>query len=192
MCLTAGPCPVTNQVCQQPCGNPINDTWVMGADGTLRLRHQSNMCLHSTAGSASDLPVYVAPCPSPLDDTVVWRTSPYPPVNTTEYVGLCSRLQFGRVVPRSGYCFNLYIDNSWKVNDGNAVLANGTVRGGVLNTWHTISLAVTSANGVVAQIDGAVVANLPGAGGTYANGMVAINSGYNLAWFDNFSVSPST
>lgn len=188
MCLSAGPCSDPSSVCQQPCANAVNASWDAPGDGTLRLRSNHALCLLSAASEAADSNVTLGACPTgSLPATARWRNMTAPAVSV--YVGACVRLAFGRNVPRAGVCLNLYASGEWRLETAiNSTLASGSIAGPVEDQWHRIQLEADAADTVTATIDDTVVARIANGGTAYKAGMVCLQSGYNVAFFDNFSL----
>ena len=53
--------------------------------------------------------------------------------------------------------------------------------------WHTLSLEVAG-DSITASVDGKKVASVTDA--KFQHGMVAVGSGWHLAYFDDFSIAP--
>jgi len=103
------------------------------------------------------------------------------------YAGLCGRIQPGEDYQRNGYCYYVYSNGNWRVaaND-QKVLGSGTL-GAAVTGWHSLSLSLNG-NAVVATFDGKTLVNTTD--NSYAKGFVSLNSGWNIASFDNFSLAP--
>lgn len=60
-----------------------------------------------------------------------------------------------------------------------------------IGTWHTLKLELVGKQ-VTGTVDGVVVGTVADTHATYTHGMVAIGSGWHLAYFDNFTVDAKT
>ena len=72
------------------------------------------------------------------------------------------------------------------VQEGAAVAATPYI-----STWHTLKLELVGKQ-VTGTVDGVVVGTVADTNATYTHGMVAIGSGWHLAYFDNFTVDAKT
>jgi len=60
-----------------------------------------------------------------------------------------------------------------------------------IGTWHTLKLELVGKQ-VTGTVDGKVVGTVTDTNATYTHGMVAIGSGWHIAYFDNFTVNAKT
>jgi hypothetical protein len=105
--------------------------------------------------------------------------------------------------PPAGYCLIVDSNNSWFLSNGGKsygtrdmpyVLASGSlgeeavVAGG---RWHTLQLDLVGTK-VTGTVDGKVVGQVNDRNATFTYGMVAIGSGWHVAYFDNFTVNAQT
>ena len=60
-----------------------------------------------------------------------------------------------------------------------------------IGTWHTLKLELVGKQ-VTGTVDGVVVGTVADTNVTYTLGMVAIGSGWHLAYFSNFTVDAKT
>lgn len=184
MCLSTGPCSITTTACQQPCAKAENSAFDLLADGTIRPRSDHSQCLMAATAATEDGNVTLGACGERVPLNAMWLNQTT--LSNGVYVGACARLQFGRSVPRSGICFNIRATGQWELLNG-APVASGQVNGTAVGVWHTIQLTM-SGEDVTASIDGSVVATVKGAAAKFPMGTACLESGYNVAYFDNVSL----
>eukprot|EP00729_Bicosta_minor_P001071 gene1071-29945_t len=104
--------------------------------------------------------------------------------------------------PPAGYCLIVDGNGSW---DQPFLLASGKLQAVVspadaaaaaaatpyTGTWHTLKLELVGKQ-VTGTVDGVVVGTVADTKVTYTHGMVAIGSGWHLAYFSNFTVDAKT
>lgn len=109
-------------------------------------------------------------------------TSPTPcSADHRGYAGLCVRANTGGV----GVCLRIDSDGAWAMMGGGA--ASGNVSYDPATTWTHLKIIATGTN-LTAVVNGVAYPAGPAAAAAATNGMVSINSGFNVAYFDNFSI----
>eukprot|EP01062_Namystynia_karyoxenos_P031737 TRINITY_DN2350_c2_g1_i1.p1 TRINITY_DN2350_c2_g1~~TRINITY_DN2350_c2_g1_i1.p1 ORF type:complete len:808 (+),score=197.48 TRINITY_DN2350_c2_g1_i1:73-2424(+) len=188
-CVTAAKCG-GSELCTAVCSAAAaaNQTWTFnasgGAAGELELKG-TGRCV-TVASSALKAPLSLQPCGSAGKGALWTRTSPQ------VYAGVCHRVLGGGFAKQKtpALCLQLFLDGSWAVGDRMqaAKLAAGRTGSSGEGRWVTLRLA--AANGLVnATVDGAAVATAVAAG--TGAGRVALVSGWNVAYFDDFQVRRS-
>ena len=172
-------------MCQKQCSDAT--TWDWRSDGTIRTRSDISKCLLATPGSGSDSLVYVGACAGSAD-AGQWLNTTSPSTGYS-YAGACVRLTWSRNIPREGICFTISANGNWSVVSAlDGVMAQGPVSGDAVGAWHTMQLVADSGDNVQASLDGEVVANIASGASSSPHGMACLESGFNLAWFDNLRV----
>ena len=98
------------------------------------------------------------------------------------YAGACVRTDRNG----KGVCVRLQDTSQWQLLDSSgALLASGAVSKDVSKAWTMLTLNATGSTATI-SIDGSEQppVTLSGSGA----GMVSVNSGYNVAYFDNFAL----
>lgn len=112
--------------------------------------------------------------------------------NRSSYAGVCLRVRGGGGNNQQlrGDCLEVHADGKWQITEDGKVLVEGPLGGTNfrLGAWNSISLTAKGKR-LTATI-GCV--EVGAANGHLWPGRVALASGWNKAWFDNFSVGPAT
>ena len=103
--------------------------------------------------------------------------------------------------PPQGYCLIVDGGGKWYLAAGGkadgyrdrpTLLASGTVpgkkNGPFIGSWHRLRLDVVGSV-LTGSVDGTLVGSTTDANATFTHGMVAIGSGWHVAYFDNFAVN---
>jgi len=99
------------------------------------------------------------------------------------YAGICGRIQPGKDWERAGYCLYLFANGDWRFFAATKVIGTGHVDN-VNNNWHNLIISLNGTT-VKAAIDKNYIVNVQDQ--SYSNGgFVTLNSGWNIASFDNF------
>merc|ERR1712039_316802 len=152
---------------------------------SIHPRDSPTSCLQ-VASKDLDATVSIGPCASPpsIHQQWVFRSTP-PTPSVGNKVGTCVRTDRGG----TGTCLFLSSDGTWSL-DG-ASHSTGKVSKDVTREWTRLGIAVKG-NIATAIIDGKPQPALQTLVGAAAgSGMVSLNSGYNVAYFDNFEVTES-
>lgn len=191
-CMTTQSCN-KNSLCIGKCGEAAAQ-WTIGSDHTIRPKATPTSCLQ-VATKVLDATLSLGACASPPNDHQIWMNTtvtPSPGPAGGAYAGTCVRTD------RSGHgvCLTLSASGDWALS---GTAAKGKVSKDPTKEW--TKLGITAKGGVItASIDGKPqppVEALPlkyeenRYGIAAAAGMVSINSGYNVAYFDNFEVQGS-
>eukprot|EP00039_Didymoeca_costata_P008210 m.109132 g.109132 ORF g.109132 m.109132 type:complete len:800 (-) comp13993_c0_seq1:24-2423(-) len=159
-------------------------SWNMLPDNTIRPRSQPGSCLQS-AGKPLDSPVFVASCSSPATAQQSWiNKTTGGGESTIPHAGICTGSD------KSGYnglCLLVYIENNnWELSLKGDVLAQGPIDGSVSEMWTSLKLMVSASEASVV-VNGKSQTPVPLK--SLPAGMVALRSGYNVAYFDDFSIA---
>jgi hypothetical protein len=187
-CVGTAGCTGSSGLCLVACGDQ-SGVWSRSSagDDTIRPKGDSTMCLQ-TATKVLDANVFVAKCGTPPTAQQQWKPVPPPPPAPppVPYAGTCVR------VDRSGIGVCLNLDRTGKWTFGNQ---SGTVGYDPTERYTTLKIIATGSN-VTAVVNGKpqpssspAAGHGPGAGAAAAAGMVSLNSGYNVAYFDKFRLS---
>eukprot|EP00927_Polykrikos_kofoidii_P020275 TRINITY_DN19577_c0_g1_i1.p1 TRINITY_DN19577_c0_g1~~TRINITY_DN19577_c0_g1_i1.p1 ORF type:complete len:817 (+),score=109.67 TRINITY_DN19577_c0_g1_i1:87-2453(+) len=175
MCLSVGPCLDGASVCQARCDtSSLNQKWTLGDDRSLSV---NGLCLESDNGGA----LTFKQC---ISGSVAQQWS-----FGDGYVGVCLRVSGGGGQQKRGNCFSVDRFGGWSITEDGSVLLIGQLDGDMRNfagVWRSIALEsrgteLTAFVGAV-QVGGAATSSLS------RTGRVAIASGWNWAYFDNFAV----
>ena len=121
-----------------------------------------------------------------------------------QFTRVCARISTFKPdgTPPQGYCLIVDANHTWYLANGGtkgpvgrdipSVLSHGQLPaavsgGGGKVAWHMLSLEVVGSS-ITASVDGQKVAAVTDT--KYQHGMVALGSGWHLAYFDSFSIAP--
>jgi hypothetical protein len=179
--IDTGPClPGVTGVCQVTCdAQSTNQQWaVNAADNTIRLASDSDSCL--TVANASDANiVFVSAC------TAGETAQQWVFTSGVQYAGVYGRLAEGGDRTRSGYGFTLNEAGQFQLSFQGIPLSSGTVSVPVVGSWHSLSISFQGYS-ISASINGTQV--LSKEDSSSSAGLVALVSGWGVAYFDDFSV----
>ncbi len=159
----------------------------------------TTQCLQ-TASHDLDSSVFVAACASPPTAKQTWlrAVKPPSPPGGKVYAGVCVRCDISGV----GTCLTVNTTNHWALTVGGTTVADGEVEmameaatpaaavaagNKVGSTWTSLQLTA-SGNTISPVVNGKPLPQQQGTGA----GMVALVSGYHVAYYDNFSLHAST
>lgn len=191
-------------ICMVECGgsqtnsSTLENTWSWrAADGTLRLQASPELCLTvSSELFAGRLAVHLLPCGQRIGNSLGanlrqrWMTRKAAP---QIYAGLCLRLtppkglrSRGKLWHRPGHCLSIGVTEAgegiWQLDRDGEVLAAGDLSS-PSGTWHSLMLEAVGPvlRTRVDEYAAEVVDE------TRPQGMAALTSGWNEAFFDNFA-----
>ena len=195
MCVSTANCEKGSSLCIQECTDVSAGVWdmqsVSGYNNTFVIVERASKKCLQTASRTLDDSVFVDICSTPPPAQQLWLESSAPPsspVGADVYAGVCVRSS----IAGKGTCLTVNSTGAWTLSLNGEVLDNGPVSVPGLaavaanQSWTTLQL---TANGSVITpvINGH---RQPAQEGT-GNGMIAVISGYHLAYFDNFEATAS-
>ena len=183
-CVTTTACPKPGSLCIGECSAAdAHAQWTVGADETIRPRAAPSSCLQ-VATKVLDATLSLGACDSPPSDGQLWAQVAPPTPQTGSYAGACVRTS----PAGKGVCLLLDDQGAWALRvNGAASLASGKVSKDVTKEWTTLGISATGET-VTVSVDGEAQAPVTAA---LSAGMVSVNSGYNVAYFDDFAMKRS-
>jgi hypothetical protein len=160
-----------------------DDTFMIAPRGT------TGQCLQ-TADKTMDGSVFVGTCASPPTTKQQWKLSTGPPAPTANvFAGICVRTN----TQGSGICLTVtnstHIENTvakWQLVVEGEIVRKGSVALDMNSASAWTNLKLTANGDVITPYINGQAQQIYQAGGS---GMVALVSGYHVAYFDNFSLS---
>lgn len=182
-CVTDTGCTAGTGVCLGDCATATK--WSFPSDNTIvKVGTSPAQCLQ-TSSKQLDGNVIVAACNSAPTPQELWvpKRNPSPtPQPSVASAGVCVHAD------RSGQGTCLVLDGTgaWSLNDQGKSVASGTVKKDVGSEWTTLSIdaTATTATPIVDGVSGSSVTL-----GSQRAGMVSINAGYNVAYYDDFELA---
>jgi hypothetical protein len=185
MCIATSPCTepkIEGGVCQVTCdSNSPGQRWTINStDLTIRLEADPTSCL--TVASAEQANVaFMSEC-DPGNSSQQWT---FP--SQSGYVGTCIRMTESEDRERAAYCFNIFASGQYQLVTATQVLSSGSLgTSDIVGNWHSIQLTAVG-DLVSASVNGTLIASVQDQ--TYASGLTCVQSGWGVAYFDNFVVS---
>ena len=182
LCVSTEMCASGAKLCIAPCVDGSTAWDVLPPDGTIRPRSNLDSCLQ-TAAKTLDADVFVGPCSATPTPQQQWVNYTFGPEPGSVYAGACVRTDRNGV----GVCFVLSSSGewNWRISSGVATPGRGKVGKDPTAEWSRLEIRALG-DSATAFIDGSVVSTVKLS--TQTSGMVSINSGYNVAYFDNFEI----
>jgi len=192
---------------QQVCEHPINGRWWGNSEPYTLLGNSQNW---------TDMTVEVAAmiANASINATILPESGGLMPAPA--FARVCGRISTfsNHGSPVAGYCLIVDGNRSWFLSNGGKaygtrdqpyVLASGKLPPAAaattspataeatpyIGTWHTLKLELVGTQ-VTGTVDGKIVWTGADTKATFTHGMVAIGSGWHLAYFDNFTVNAKT
>lgn len=195
LCVSTANCEKGSSLCIQKCTDASAGVWdmqsVSGYNNTFVIVERASKKCLQTASKTLDASVFVDTCSTPPSAQQLWlesSTPPASPVGGDVYAGICVRSS----IQGKGTCLTVNNTGGWTLSLNGEILDDGPVHipnvyaGGANQSWTTLQL---TANGSVITpvVNGHRQPAQEGSG----NGMIAVVSGYHLAYFDNFEATAS-
>ena len=180
LCVATAGCAAGAKLCIAECATGgAGMGWTFSeADGTIRPRGQDASCLQ-TASKTLDAAVFVGACATPPTQQMQWSKYTFGPGTGGSYAGPCVRTD----KDGAGVCLRLAPSGAWELSPTGL---RGKVAKDVTIEWTRLQIKADGTS-VTAVVDG--VASPAQSVAARGAGMVSINSGYNVAHFDNFEVA---
>ncbi len=185
-------------LCIQPCTGQDATVWnytkTAGGNGSVTVTTKGSRaggaagCLQ-TASQALDASVFVGACSTPPTPQQLWTLASDPPYTPgsegTVYAGVCVRAD----INGNGACLSVNATGHWVLAQHGQVLSDGHVPAARnaqhgKEVWTTLQLTASGST-ITPVINGVPQPPRIGTG----TGMVAVVSGYHIAYFDDFQLT---
>ena len=155
---------------------------------TIHPKGQTSLCLGAQSKTL-DSQVHVSPCasPTPTKDQL-WTQTTGPPDAPTNgnvaYAGACVRSSINGPGSKDATCLVVLNASHWELWAAAGTVASGSIAP-ASSKWASLKLKVQAGDATVV-VNGAASQTV--SVGATGQGMVAVVSGWNVAYFDNFEL----